>query len=77
MRHYEVLSCTDLNQYLSETFNCLLDCYARGEKIAQVYIDDADAYEQIVLLAPLYHAKHACKGHTVWYNSKGNSDDPM
>ena len=74
MRHYEVLVRADLNQYLSEVFDCLLDCYARREKIAHVYIDDAEAYEQIVLLAPLYHAKHGCKGYAVWYNSEGNFD---
>ena len=71
MRNYAVLTCDDSSQVLSDVFNCLLDCYARGETDAHVFIDDADAYEQIVLLAPLYHAKYACQGHAVWFDFKG------
>ena len=71
MRNYDVLACDDSSQVLSGVFNSLLDCYAHGDKDAHVFIDDADAYEQIVLMAPLYHAKYACRGHAVWFDPKG------
>lgn len=71
MRNYDVLACDDITQVLSGVFDSMLDCYARGGKIAHVFIDDAEAYEQIVVMAPLYHAKYACQGHAVWFDPRG------
>ena len=71
MRYYAAMVRGESSQVLSEIFNCLLDCYARGEKDAHIFIDDAEAYEQVVLMAPLYFAKHGSKGHAVWYTPRG------
>ena len=71
MRNYAVLACESLPNALSGIFDSLLDCYARGDKKAHVYIDDAEVYEQVILMAPLYHAKYACQGHAVWYDPRG------
>ena len=50
MRNYAVLACESLPDALSGVFDSLLDCYARGFKKAHVYIDDAEAYELIILI---------------------------
>lgn len=71
MLNYAVLACESLHQALSGVFDSLLDCYARGVKNAHVFIDDAEVYEQIILMTPLYHAKYACRGPAVWYDPRG------